>query len=302
MGSEGYVEGVYEVPGEDAVNVSLEQGVTYELRMAKVGVGSATSEEGAEYVTAVQGDGVSIAEAGSQKLVVEVRDRFNNPVSNVTVDASIVQSAGAGDDVTPSSATTDSDGEATFTYEAPEDVTGTQAAKVNATFGGGGDEKSRATLDVAVLDSDGSGGGGGGGGGADDSGTNDVRDVAIPTGMRQARKRAVVLTGRAVIAVGGGPGTLSELAFAIKYGRPVYGVGTWSHPRFPFDSDLSPREVGVLVPLAVLVLVIGLYPKVLLDKIEPSTEAILDRIEASTDYRVPDPGRVADVVVAGGEE
>ncbi|MFP3913423.1 MAG: NuoM family protein [Actinomycetota bacterium] len=66
-------------------------------------------------------------------------------------------------------------------------------------------------------------------------------------------------------------------------------------------SDLSPREVGVLLPLAILVLVIGLYPKVLLDKIEPSTEAILDRIEATTDYRVPEPGRVGDVIVAGGD-
>jgi len=66
-------------------------------------------------------------------------------------------------------------------------------------------------------------------------------------------------------------------------------------------ADLSAREVGVLVPLAVLVLVLGLYPKVLLNKIEPSTEAILDRIEAATDYQVPEPGRVGDVFVAGGD-
>ena len=67
-------------------------------------------------------------------------------------------------------------------------------------------------------------------------------------------------------------------------------------------SDLSPREIGVLVPLAVLVLVLGLYPKVLLDKIEPSTEAILDRIEATTDYETSEPGRLGDVFVAGEDE
>jgi NADH-quinone oxidoreductase subunit M len=66
-------------------------------------------------------------------------------------------------------------------------------------------------------------------------------------------------------------------------------------------TDLGVREVAILAPLVVLVLVLGLYPKVLLDKIEPSTEAILDRIEAGTDYRVPAPGRLGDVFLAGEE-
>jgi NADH-quinone oxidoreductase subunit M len=66
-------------------------------------------------------------------------------------------------------------------------------------------------------------------------------------------------------------------------------------------TDLTPREIGVLVPLAILVVVLGLYPRLLLDKIEPSTEAILDRIEATTDYETPEPGRLGDVFVAGGE-
>jgi NADH-quinone oxidoreductase subunit M len=66
-------------------------------------------------------------------------------------------------------------------------------------------------------------------------------------------------------------------------------------------SDLSVREVSLLAPLVVLVLVLGLYPKVLLDKIAPSTEAMLDHVVASTDYQVPEPGRLGDVFVAGGE-
>jgi NADH-quinone oxidoreductase subunit M len=64
-------------------------------------------------------------------------------------------------------------------------------------------------------------------------------------------------------------------------------------------SDLTPREIGILAPLAVLIVLLGVYPNLLLDKIEPSTEALLDRIEAVTDYEVPAPGRVADVFVAG---
>ncbi|MBW3666144.1 MAG: TIGR00366 family protein, partial [Actinobacteria bacterium] len=67
-------------------------------------------------------------------------------------------------------------------------------------------------------------------------------------------------------------------------------------------SDLSTREVALLAPLAILVVVIGLYPAVLLDKIAPSTESVLDHIEASTGYTVPEPGRLGDVVLSGGGE
>lgn len=66
-------------------------------------------------------------------------------------------------------------------------------------------------------------------------------------------------------------------------------------------KDLSVREVSLLAPLAALVLVLGLYPSVLLDKIAPSTEAVLDYIEGTTDYVVPEPGRLGDVFVAGGD-
>jgi NADH-quinone oxidoreductase subunit M len=67
-------------------------------------------------------------------------------------------------------------------------------------------------------------------------------------------------------------------------------------------GDLSVREIGLLAPIALLVLVIGLYPNVLLEKITPSTEAVLDHIEAQTDFVVPTPGRITDVVVAGDAE
>jgi len=67
-------------------------------------------------------------------------------------------------------------------------------------------------------------------------------------------------------------------------------------------SDLSVREISLLAPLAVLVLILGLYPAVLLDKITPSTEAVLDHIEANTSFVTPAPGRIADVVVAGASE
>jgi NADH-quinone oxidoreductase subunit M len=66
-------------------------------------------------------------------------------------------------------------------------------------------------------------------------------------------------------------------------------------------SDLSVREIALLAPLAILVLVIGLYPNLLLDKITPSTEAVIDHVVEQTGFEVPEPGRLDDVYVAGDE-
>lgn len=51
--------------------------------------------------------------------------------------------------------------------------------------------------------------------------------VAIATGMGELRNGLIVRSCDALIAVGGGFGTLSEIAFALKVGRPVVGLGTW---------------------------------------------------------------------------
>jgi NADH-quinone oxidoreductase subunit M len=66
-------------------------------------------------------------------------------------------------------------------------------------------------------------------------------------------------------------------------------------------SDLSIREISLLAPLAILVLVIGLYPNLLLDKITPSTEAVIDNVVEQTGFQVAEPGRIDDVYVAGDE-
>ncbi len=51
--------------------------------------------------------------------------------------------------------------------------------------------------------------------------------VAVPTGLGEARNALVVRAADAVVAVGGGWGTLSEIALALKAGIPVVGLGTW---------------------------------------------------------------------------
>jgi uncharacterized protein (TIGR00725 family) len=50
---------------------------------------------------------------------------------------------------------------------------------------------------------------------------------AIATGTGHARNLAVVASGQAVIAVGGEWGTLSEIAYARKLGRPVVAIQSW---------------------------------------------------------------------------
>ena len=45
--------------------------------------------------------------------------------------------------------------------------------------------------------------------------------------MGEARNALVVRAADAVIAVGGAWGTLSEIAFARKTGKPVVGIESW---------------------------------------------------------------------------
>ena len=56
-------------------------------------------------------------------------------------------------------------------------------------------------------------------------------DVPIVTGLGEARNTIVVRTAEAVIAIGGAYGTLSEIAFALKWGKRVVGLGTWELAR-----------------------------------------------------------------------
>jgi uncharacterized protein (TIGR00725 family) len=63
--------------------------------------------------------------------------------------------------------------------------------------------------------------------GTDRSEANEFVDVAIPTGLGEARNALVVRAADALIAVGGGYGTLSEIALALKAGKRVVGLGSW---------------------------------------------------------------------------
>ena len=63
--------------------------------------------------------------------------------------------------------------------------------------------------------------------GADRAAANPFVDIAIATGLGEARNALVVRSADALVAVGRGYGTLSEIALALKASKPVVGVGSW---------------------------------------------------------------------------
>jgi uncharacterized protein (TIGR00725 family) len=71
--------------------------------------------------------------------------------------------------------------------------------------------------------------------------------IRIATGLGEARNAIVARAADAVIAVGGEFGTLSEIALALKMGKPVVGLGTWTLdleglPGDPLQRAADPPE------------------------------------------------------------
>ena len=60
---------------------------------------------------------------------------------------------------------------------------------------------------------------------------NPYVQIPIATGIGYARNIAVVKSAQAVIAIGGGYGTLSEIGHALRNGIPVIGLKTWTMSR-----------------------------------------------------------------------
>ena len=79
--------------------------------------------------------------------------------------------------------------------------------------------------------------------GYDDRAANPWVDHVVCTGLGQARNTLVAATGHALIAVGGGWGTLSEIALGLRLGRPVVLIGGWAEV---FAAETSRAEFADL--------------------------------------------------------
>jgi len=83
--------------------------------------------------------------------------------------------------------------------------------------------------------------------GTDRREANPYVDIPIVTGIGVARNAIIARTAQAAVAVGGSYGTLSEIAFALAFGVPVVGLGTWAvqrqgHPPAPIAYAATPEE------------------------------------------------------------
>ena len=82
--------------------------------------------------------------------------------------------------------------------------------------------------------------------GLDRSDANEWVTVAIPTGLGELRNGLVVRASDALVAVGGGYGTLSEVALALKAGKPVVGIGSWDLPGVQEVPDAEAAVAAIL--------------------------------------------------------
>ncbi len=75
---------------------------------------------------------------------------------------------------------------------------------------------------------------------------NPFIDIPIVTGLSHARNVIIVRSSDILIAVAGKYGTLSEIAIALKLGKPVIGICSWNISKDIFQTQ-SPEEAINLV-------------------------------------------------------
>jgi uncharacterized protein (TIGR00725 family) len=64
--------------------------------------------------------------------------------------------------------------------------------------------------------------------GSDREAANPFVTVALATGLEELRDAVVASSSDGLIAIGGDPGTLIEIGFGLRLGRPIVSIGGWS--------------------------------------------------------------------------
>lgn len=77
--------------------------------------------------------------------------------------------------------------------------------------------------------------------GRDSCDANEYVDIPLATGLGEARNAVIARAADALIAIGGKYGTLSEIAFALNFNKPVIGLHTWKNIDGVVHVD-SPEE------------------------------------------------------------
>jgi NADH-quinone oxidoreductase subunit M len=66
-------------------------------------------------------------------------------------------------------------------------------------------------------------------------------------------------------------------------------------------EDLNFREKLAIAPLLILIVLMGVYPKPFLDRIDPSVKALITHIEDKTSVREPEVAKLRGVITEGAE-
>ncbi len=78
---------------------------------------------------------------------------------------------------------------------------------------------------------------------------NTYVDIPITTGLSHARNIVIARSADALIAVSGGYGTLSEIAIALKLGKPVIGIKTWGNIKGVIQVKFPEEAIQKIVEL-----------------------------------------------------
>lgn len=86
--------------------------------------------------------------------------------------------------------------------------------------------------------------------GFDPQDANPYIDIPIVTGIGHARNVTIVRTAAVLIAIAGNYGTLSEIAVALKMGKPIIGLRTW--PGFKEIHYVSNPEEAITKAISLM--------------------------------------------------
>lgn len=86
--------------------------------------------------------------------------------------------------------------------------------------------------------------------GGDASAANPYVTLPIPTNLGHGRNVLIAQTAEVLVAVEGEYGTLSEMAIALKLGKPVFSLGSW--PELPGPQPVATPQEAATKVLALL--------------------------------------------------
>lgn len=189
LGDEEYVE---DVTGSDEIEIELaakedDEFVTYDLKLSKIGLGNNVESPDPAYLNEVSGDDDQVVIGEPHTITIDVRDKYNNPMSGITVEGSVTDGdtggfweRSTGTTTTSIEIDTNGQGQAHFQFQPgqPGDIELSFEAVDSDEFIEDGIDEISVSLNATVSDS---GFGDGGDGGIADLNPQDIRLVEATT-------------------------------------------------------------------------------------------------------------------------